>query len=177
MTNIWNFIVAHHSIIVPCITAVLSAIVSIHIANKNAKKEMKKLEKQYELNFQEYVQHNMYDIKMKAIFKTLTFLDNYHSWLTIDGKKPIRKDTSTLELTLCARECYNELCLTCDNEKLIETFNKILFREKKGGFLSELSEFRKIARDELQLSQIQMDSNVSFISQVSTDDLFYRESQ
>jgi len=175
--TIWNFIVVHYSIVIPCITAVLSALVSICIANKNAKKEIRKLEKQYELDFQKHIQHNMYDVKMKAIFKALTFLDDFYSWLTIDGEKPIRKDVSILELTLRARECYNELCLTCDNEKLIKSFNDILFKKEKIGFLYELSEFKEFAREELKLSQIQFDSNVCFISKISTDDLSYKETK
>ena len=103
MQAIWNFIIAHQTIIVPLITAILSTIVSIIIANRNTKKELKKLEKQYELEFKEYTQRNAYDTKAKAIFKTLSFLDDFYSWLTIDGRKPIRRDTSTLDLTLRAR--------------------------------------------------------------------------
>lgn len=176
MTKIWSFIVEHYDILMPIVSAILSAFVSVHISNKNAKKEIQKLEAQYELDFKEYIRHNMYDIKMKAIFKALTFLDDFYSWLTVDGEKPIRKDASTLDLTLRARECYNDLCLTCDNAKLIKSFNTILFK-KEILSLKELSEFRQLAREELQLSTIEMDAEVSFISRISSDDLREKESQ
>ena len=175
MSTIWNFVVEHQKIIIPIVTAILSSIVSIVIANRNAKKEFKKLEAQYSLDFEKHIRNNTYDTKTKAIFKALTFLDNYYSWLTIEGDKPIRKDTSTLELTLSARECYNELCLTCDNDKLIKSFNNILFNKENGSVLSELSEFRKCAREELNLSNIEMDSNVCFIFRISTADLSANE--
>ena len=49
--------------------------------------------------------------------------------MTIDDGKEVaeRKDITKKELTEMRRKCYNELCLTCNNEELINLFLEIMF--------------------------------------------------
>lgn len=152
----------------------LIGIITVAIQARNSKKE---LEKKFNLEFQQYKNQDLYEIQKKVVFKALSLIDDYVSWLKIDGKKPIRKlDCSTSEFTFQAREIYNELCLTVKNEKLVNLFSELLF--SKGGIpLGKISDFRKEARKELDLPEIAFPKETAFISQVSTDDLATREQQ
>ena len=172
--KIWNFIVDNKDIIVPVVTSLIaataSALVSIFISNRNSKKEIKNLEKQYELNFESFTKNSVYNTKVSAIYKSLSFLDLYCSWLTIDGNKPVRNKTTTLELTQIGRECYNELCTTCDSEELVLLFGNILFKGE-GYTLDNLNNYRNAARKELGLPCLNFDEDICFIQQISTKDL------
>lgn len=151
--------------IVTLIIGVVSASISIKISNNTTKKEIK-----------HFKEEETYKVKKDAIYETLQFLDNYLSWLTIDGgkTKAVRNNVTTAELTLEARKCYNKLCTTCDNELLIEKFNKIVFRHDENIFCL-LNEFRNIARKELGLDEICLSEEEIFINIVSTDELNKKE--
>ena len=72
-----------------------------------------------------YSRQRIFDVKKDALLSSLVFLDDYLSWLdfSASGRKelivPERRAMSSLGMTVAARECYNKLCVTCDNEKLI----------------------------------------------------------
>ena len=82
-------------------------------------------------------------------------------------------------MTANARNCYNELILTC-SEKTVNQFLKILFdndnklRQEGSSPTHEYNIFRNYAREELGLEQILLDEDKTFIVKVSSkalDDL------
>lgn len=77
----------------------------------------------------EYKSKELLEIKKNVIFNSLSLIDIYISWMTIDDGKEVaeRKDITKKELTEMGRKCYNELCLTCNNEELINLFLEIMF--------------------------------------------------
>ena len=142
------------------ITALISIIISFLVGKINLQYEIKK-QKNSEI----------YLIKKETLFLALSFVDTYISWLTIDGKKPIRDtDESIKSLTMRGRECYNKLCVTCDNQQTIDAFNNILFDEN-GNIFESYNKFRNEVRKELGLKTIQFSNDKIFYSVVSTDDL------
>lgn len=174
MNNIWNFIVNNKDILIPITTSLIaasiSAVTSILISNKNSKKEIKRLEQQYELNFKTFTKNSIYNTKVSAIYKSLSFIDEYCSWLTFKDGEPIRNKTNSLELTQKGRECYNELCATCDSEELLTLFINIVF-EGQHYTLENLNNYRNAARKELGLPSLNFDRKVCFIKQISTTEL------
>ena len=162
-------------VVLPYITslacAIIAGFISWFVAHKQANSAIKELEKKYKLDFEQYQKQDLYEMRKQVIFKALTLFDDYVSWLTIDGSKPIRNlNCSNAKFTFQARTVYNELCVTVDNEKLVTLFNDIFFGNTNC-FLGKLSEFRREARKELGLSQIEFPSGTAFILKVSADDL------
>ena len=161
--------------IISVICALVSGFVSWLIAHNQSKHAIEELEKKYKLDYEQYKNQGIYEIRKKVIFRALTFFDDYISWLTVDGEKPIRKqDCSTHKFTVEAREIYNELCVTVENQELINSFNKMVCTMTKLE-ISEIEKFRKEARKELGLSEIDFPENTVFICRVSTDDLGEKE--
>ena len=159
------------------VCAIIAGFISWFVAHKQAKNAIKELEKKYKLDFEQYKKQDLYEIRKKVIFKALTLFDDYISWLTIDNRKPTRKqDCSNAKFTFQAREVYNELCVTVENQKLVELFNQIFFGNTPY-FLDKVADFRKEARKELGLSNIEFPQSTAFISKISTDDLTEKETQ
>lgn len=165
--------------ILPYIISVLCALIagfaSWFVAHNQAQNSIKELDQKYRLEFEQYQKQDLYEMRKKVIFKALTLFDDYISWLTVDGDKPTRKeDCSNSKFTFKTREVYNELCVTVENQKLVELFNQIFFGNTPY-FLDKVAEFRKEARKELGLSNIEFPKGAAFISKISTDDLTEKE--
>lgn len=170
----WSFYNKYSEFINPIITALISFILGLLLEKYNSKKELEKMEKQHKLDFEKYIQDNTYDSKRNVIYKSLSFLDDYYSWLTFEVE-PVRKDISISELTILARECYNELCVSCNNEKIISLFNAIIFSKDTDSLMANFNDYRIAAREELGLESINLNKDVCFISRVSTKELCDQE--
>ena len=68
------------------------------------------------------------------------------------------------------RKCYNELCLTCNNEELINLFLEIMFDDKSNIFVA-YSKYRNAARKELGLKEIDFDKDKVFIGRLATKNM------
>ena len=153
------------------IVALITSFTSYLLAYKNNKKEIEKIKKQLDANINELKQGELYIIKKQAIFNSLDLIDTYISWLTLNNGEnnvvPERIDITPLELTQMGRKCYNELCLTCDNSKLLELFLEIVFNSESNIFVN-YAEYRNLAREELGLNKIEFYKDRVFISRIST---------
>lgn len=146
--------------LISILLAILSSIVSIAISRLQYKNELANYKKQ-----------NIYDIKKTAIIDALAFIDEYCSWLTIDnGIKPHRRIIKEDELTFVARKCYNELSLFVDDGEMLKVFLDIVIN-KDGNIFTKIIQFKKMARKELGMNNIEFDMDRIFIAQVSTKDL------
>ena len=163
--------------VISVLCAVIAGLASWIVAHKQAENSIKELDQKYRLEFEQYKKQDLYEMRKKVIFKALTLFDDYISWLTVEGVKPTRKeDCSNSKFTFKTREVYNELCVTVENQKLVELFNQIFFGNTPY-FLDKVAEFRKEARKELGLSNIEFPKGAAFISKISTDDLTEKEAQ
>ena len=150
----------NESNLVTIIVAIISCITSVLISKNNIKKEIENFKAQ-----------ETYKIKLEAIFETLQFLDDYISWLTVDGRCAVHKNITKTDSTIIGRECYNKLCTTCDNANLIELFNTIVFHGKERNIFECYNQFRLEARKELGLKEIIFSEQDVFIACVSTENL------
>ena len=163
--------------IVSVLCAVIAGLASWLVTHKQTKSAINELDQKYKLDLEQYKAQDLYETRKKVIFKALTLFDDYISWLTIDGEKPVRKqDCSNADFTFLAREVYNELCVTVENQRLIELFNEIFFGYSPY-FLGKVAEFRKESRKELGLTNIEFPESTAFISKVSAEDLMMKEKQ
>lgn len=150
----WN------NILITCITIVFTCIATVIINFVTLKIELTKLKKE-----------SVYLIKKEAILDSLRIIDLYLSWLNYDsGVVPIREDIASLDLTKKVRECYNNLCVSCDNNELIQLFLDIIFCKDKDPMELYVN-YRNKVRQELGLKDITMDEKRVFVSKVSTKDL------
>ncbi|MCL2522776.1 MAG: hypothetical protein FWE36_07970 [Erysipelotrichales bacterium] len=109
----------------------------------------------------------IYQVKKNAIIRSLKLLDDYMSnapW--VDKTKVSVKKSGLNEeyFTIEARECYNELIVTCNDSKLVNCFGKILFSQMFNTI--QLHEFRKLSRLELGLKAIDLTEEHAFINYV-----------
>ena len=164
--NFWQ------TLAIATIPALIGALLSLLVSIKQNKNNLKQIEKQVESNLVEYKSKELLEIKKTAIFDSLSLMDLYISWLTIDsGKEEVaRNETTILELTERGRKCLNDLCLTCDSKELIEIFLEMFFKTERNIF-DVYSDYRKAARKELGLNDIEFDSNRVFIARLATTDL------
>lgn len=160
------------TLLIATIPALITAIITYHKAIRQSKNEIVKIEKQVESNLLEYKSKELLEIKKNAIFNSLSLIDIYISWITIDDGKEVaeRKDITKKELTEMGRKCYNELCLTCNNEELINLFLEIMFDDKSNIFVA-YSKYRNAARKELGLNEIDFDKDNVFIGRLSTKNM------
>lgn len=160
------------TLLIAVIPALVTAIITYFVAIKQNKNEAIKVEKQVENNLLEYKSKELLEIKKNAIFNSLSLIDIYISWMTIDDGKQVaeRKDVTKNELTEMGRKCYNELCLTCNNEELINLFLGIMFGDKSNIFVA-YSKYRNAARKELELREIGFDKDKVFIGRLSTPNM------
>ena len=160
------------AVIPAIITAVLGAIVSFVCASKQNKMEIQNIETEYNKQLESHKNQLVYEIKKEAIFESLTVIDLYLSWLNYGDNShiPCRESTTPLEITVKGRACFNQLCVTCESEKLINLFGEILFKSHSD-VLKYYSEYRNEARKELGISKINFDEDVVFLSKISTSDL------
>ena len=154
------------------VTAIIGGIISFWCAKNQNKSEIEKIELEHNKQLADYKQQSIYDVKKEAIFESLDVLDLYLSWLNYDDNSivPFREQTTPLDITTKARQCFNNLCITCESEALINLFGQIIF-DKNSNVLCLYEKFRNEARKELGLSEIEFDKNIIFLSQVSTKDL------
>ena len=167
--NFWE------TLLISLIPALITAILAYFVAVKQNKNEILKIEKQVESNLLEYKDKELLEIKKVAIFNSLSLIDDFISWLTIDDGQQVaeRKSITSLELTELGRKCLNELCLTCDNEELINLFLAILFDngDKSGNVFENYAKYRNVARKELGLKEINFDLDRVFIGRLSTKNM------
>lgn len=153
------------------IAAVISGFVSYSCAKAQNKSEIEKIEINQKKQLESDTKLSIYNIKKEAIFESLTIIDIYLSWLKFNNNLiPCRQDTTILDITVKARQCFNNLCLTCSNEKLINLFGEIFFK-KDSNILQSYAKYRNEARIELEMERIQFNEDVIFISRISTKDL------
>lgn len=142
------------------IDSIIDGISSLIVSNNEIKKSLENFKKQ-----------ETFKIKKDAIYETLEFLDDYISWMDLEenGRKveAKRKEVTSTELTLKARDCYNKLCTTCDNKDLTENFIKLVFKKDENKF-KLLNKFRNAVRKELELEEIVLSEDEVFIVEVST---------
>lgn len=120
-----------------------------------------------------YKKNSAYDVKKEAIYEALNFLDTYISWLDINSCSSItRQETDNIELTVSARNIHNKLCLTCDNEKLIDLYMDLICppSNDEGGFpvFEYYDKFRNECRKELGFGKIKFSKDKSFIFTINT---------
>lgn len=121
-----------------------------------------------------YSRQRIFDVKKDALLRSLTFLDDYLSWLdfSVLGSDavitPERRAMSPLEITVAARECYNRLCVTCDDERLIQVFLDIIFNVREKSVCEKYNEYRQCVRHELKLKEVHFDTDRVFLSVVSS---------
>lgn len=90
------------------------------------------------------------DLKYEALQKSLNLIDSYISHFILDST--ITKQYSTAEET---RKCHNSLILTCDNNEIISTFEKIMMDPKPTDaegtqfVLKQLEKYRALIRAEM----------------------------
>lgn len=113
-----------------------------------------------------------YKMKQEAILKALNFLDTYCSYLNFPNKPTPERDTSydSTKMTLEARECYAQLCVSVNNKKILDEFLNIVMGYNNYVFRS-LYIFRNLSRKELGLHKISFDNDSIFLSTVSSKDL------
>ena len=169
--NFWE------TLLISLIPAIFTAVVAYFIAVKQNKNEISKIEKQVESNLLEYKDKGLLEIKKVAIFNSLSLIDDFISWSTIDDGQQVseRKNITPLELTELGRKCLNELCLTCDNEELINLFLTILFDNNKSSkhvnIFENYAKYRNVARKELGLKEINFDLDKVFIGRLATKNM------
>lgn len=175
--EMWNFFLDNQNIILPIIiiaaiiTATVCIIICFIVGSCVSHGKRKKLMKRHDLDFRHFTNNSIYNTKLTAVQKSLSFLDLYYSWLSTDGdNKPIREKTTTLELTKKARECYNELYTKCDNRDLVAAFADIVFNETSRT-LDKFNAYRNLARKELGLPNVALGSDACFIGKVTTEEL------
>lgn len=145
--------------------AIVAGLIAYRTSVKSAAKEIEKME--YNFNLER--RGDVYQIKKNTICEALRFIDIYLSWLSYSTNvEPEREVISSLSLTKMGRECYNNLCLTC-NKDTIDAFNAIIFGDSTNSILESYSRFRNEARRELGLEYTEFDSKRVFFSRISTD--------
>lgn len=120
------------------------------------------------LGFWRFKVESIYKRKQEAIKDALMFINDYISVLDMSsGVPPICRDDLTKEsLTFRARECYENLCISCKSKEVPELFVNIIFNE--GKIFEVFLEFRNAARKELGLRKIEQDKERVFFSIVSS---------
>ena len=148
----------------PHIIAILSMLTSVIIVYL-----------QYKANSKANKAAIIYGEKKEILYDALSFLDTYISWLTPDsGHVPVRRSMTVLEMTERARVCYNQLCLFCDDNKILQIFWKIINPNNPGAEypVYELyNEFRNECRKELDMDSVDLPDDFIFISEASTAEL------
>lgn len=153
------------------IGAIISGIVSYLCARWQGKKELERIELEHKKQIENYHQQNIYDLKKQAILDSLSVIDLYLSWHTFNGTiVPVREETSTTALTVKVRECFNNLCLTCNNNALILLYGQLFF-DHDANAVDLYSKYRNEARKELGLEEVKFNQDIIFLSNVSTKDL------
>ena len=157
------------TLLIATIPALITGIITYFIAIKQNKNEIFKIDQQANKNLVEYKDKELLEIKKTAIFNSLSLIDSYISWLTIDNGTivPERTDITIIDLTELGRKCLNELCLTCEREELINLFLAIIF-DKDSNIFELYVQYRNLARKELGLSEIAFDLNKVFIGRIAT---------
>lgn len=107
---------------------------------------------------------NQYEVRQKAVFDSLSLLDDYFSMKKIgDRKLTTKDDISTNQIVIREREIYSNLIVTCKNAKIPNTFIDIITKDEVK--LEELYNYRKLCRKELGLSKkIDLDENKIYIT-------------
>ncbi len=97
-----------------------------------------------ELTRQEQIRHERWQIKRKACLHALKIVDAYYSNLDWDGEVEKQLPPNIA----IARDCYNQLALSCDGQKVLDTYKRCLgfYGPIKEEFLVDL---RNAIREEL----------------------------
>jgi len=111
-----------------------------------------------------------WEIKKDACLQALSVIDSFFSHIRweVDGKmiENIQKQSSLINE---AREAQSKLILTCNDTKLINKFNEILFSKNESGKKPTelLDEFRNLLRKELGFGKkIDLDKEKSWYGKI-----------
>ena len=118
-----------------------------------------------------------YKIKQDAILRALHFLNAYYSYLDYPrrGIVPQRdKSYDSTKMTLEGRKCYENLCVSVDNNEILETFLSIVLGTSDDTVKS-LNTFRNLSRKELGLKEVQYSKDSVFLLVISTRALQEKE--
>lgn len=139
----------------------------------NSQTEMAKLKENFNLSLEQNRRENIFQLKKEAIFDALQLIDTYYSWQDFPQGVPSRKETTELDLTQKARDCYNHLCMTCTNATLPEAFLNCIFGSSANPEipLELYNKFRNEARKEFGLESLPLNQDRIFLSVVSTEAL------
>ena len=153
------------------VSALISGIITFLLSRHQNWEELERMELEHTKQTENYHQQNIYDLKKQAILDSLSVIDLYLSWHTFNGTiVPVREETSTTALTVKVRECFNNLCLTCNNNALILLYGQLFF-DHDANAVDLYSKYRNEARKELGLEEVKFNQDIIFLSNVSTEDL------
>ena len=153
------------------VSAFISGIITYFLSRQQNRKELEQIELEHKKQIENYHQQNIFDLKKQAILDSLSVIDLYLSWhIFNDTIVPVREETSAAALTIKVRECFNNLCVTCNNNDLILLYGRLFF-EREDNVVDLYSEYRNEARKELGLNKINFNQDIIFLSKVSTEDL------
>lgn len=120
------------------------------------------------LNMVEHKNQVVYNKKILAIESSLEFLDKYFANVYNINGEVVSEPITITELTEKGRKCYNLLAITCENIKLLDKFNEILFGKNKN-FMLLYNEYRNLCRKELRIIEdIKFDEDNVFYVKIST---------
>ena len=116
-----------------------------------------------EIQNKQEVEKQKRQLKYDALLNSLTLIDAHLSQVLIpqEGQKIIKQYATTEE----ARQCHNNLILTCENDEVLELFSRIMFGPKEQSTDEEpltdlLNEYRNLVRKELGFGiELDLDRN------------------
>ncbi len=113
------------------------------------------------------IENKKYELKYNAILTSLKLTDSRLSNFIIDDN--IKKQYATTEET---RECHSRLIISCNNSKIIESFENLMMQKLSTGsegtqnIIKELEKYRNLIREELGFGQIKTNPNLIWIASV-----------
>ena len=109
----------------------------------------------------------IYEKKAEILKEVLSLVEDYYSWLQMSsGRIPVRAKTNTEDLTIRARNCYDNLCVYCGNSEILILFCDLIFNEECE--IEKFNDLRNCIREELSLPVIDISRDYVFVAKVST---------
>jgi hypothetical protein len=123
------------------------------------------------LDLKRKIEFEWWKIRREACVKALNVIDDaysVHGWVGVQAllSKTIK---NTTQLTIEAREAYEQLSCSCVNPTTLDTFLNCLFDEGKDKTV-KLNKFRNATREELGLDKLEFNENWTFIGRIKGND-------